>query len=89
MAYAASSILLRSTDLQTNVSIQAKSGTIITFAQQGQLKPSTPLVFATCYRSGSSGTGTATAKVPGARLNVNGSGSVTSKAAATTADCTP
>jgi type IV fimbrial biogenesis protein FimT len=85
-AYAASSILLRSTDPQTNVSIQAKSGTIITFAQQGQLKPSTPLVFITCYRSGSSGTGTTTAKVLGAQLNVNGSGSVTSKA---TTSCTP
>ncbi|CAM5432183.1 GspH/FimT family pseudopilin [Rhodanobacter lindaniclasticus] len=80
-AYTASSILLRATDPQTNVSIQAGSGTIVTFGQQGQIKPSTPLVFATCYRSGSSGTGTITAKVPGAQLDVNGSGSVTSKVA--------
>jgi type IV fimbrial biogenesis protein FimT len=60
-AYAAgSSILLRSVDPQTNVSIQAKSGT--------------------------SGTGSITAKVPGAQLDVNGSGSVTTKAATT---CSP
>ncbi len=83
---AASSILLRSTDPQSNVSIQAKSGTIITFGQQGQLRPSTPLVFATCYRSGSSGTGTITSKVPGVQLDVNGSGSATSKTATT---CSP
>ncbi len=88
-AYAAgSSILLRSVDPQTNVSIQAKSGTIVTFGQQGQLKPSTPLVFAACYRSGSSGVGSITAKVPGAQLDVNGSGSVTTKSL-TTGSCTP
>lgn len=86
-AYAAtSSILLRSTDPQTNVSIQAKDGAIVTFGQQGQLKPGTPLRFATCYRSGSSGTGTITAKVPGVQLDVNGSGSVTNQAATT---CSP
>ncbi|TAL89769.1 MAG: prepilin-type N-terminal cleavage/methylation domain-containing protein [Rhodanobacter sp.] len=83
---AASSILLRSTEPQTNVSIEANSGTIVTFGKQGQLKPSTPLQFATCYRSASSGTGTITTKVPGVELDVNGSGSVTSKAATT---CSP
>ena len=84
-AYAsATSILLRSTAAQTNVSIQAQGGTVITFGQQGQLKPSTPLVFATCY--GSSGAGTITTKVPGVELDVNGSGSVTTKAATT---CSP
>ncbi|HXD37079.1 MAG TPA: GspH/FimT family pseudopilin [Rhodanobacter sp.] len=81
---AASSILLRSTAAQTNVSIEAKNGSIVTFGQQGQLKPSTPLVFATCY--GSSGAGTITTKVPGVELDVNGSGGVTSKAATT---CSP
>jgi len=85
-AYAASSILLRSTGAQTNVSIQAQSGTIITFGIQGQLKPSTPLVLATCYRSVDTGTGTITTKVPGVELDVNGSGGVTSKAATT---CSP
>ena len=88
-AYAAgTSILLRATDPQTNVSIQAKGDTIVTFGQQGQLKPSTPLVFAACYRSGNSGAGTITAKVPGAQLDVNGSGSVTTKSL-TTGSCTP
>ena len=83
---AASSILLRSTDPQTNVSIQAKSGTIISFGMQGQLKPATPLVVATCYRSADTGTGAITTKVPGVELDVNGSGSVTTKAATT---CSP
>ena len=85
-AYAASSVLLRSVDPQTNVSIQANSATVITFGQQGQLKPSTPLVFATCHRSGNSGTGTITSKVPGAELDVNRLGSVTNKAATS---CSP
>ncbi len=71
---AASSVLLRS------------SATIITFGLQGQLKPSTPLVIATCYRSVDTGTGTITTKVPGVELDVNGSGGVTSKAATT---CSP
>ena len=83
---AASSILLRSTGAQTNVSVLAQSGTIISFGQQGQLKPGTPLVVATCYRDAATGTGTITTKVPGVELDVNGSGSVTSKAATT---CSP
>jgi type IV fimbrial biogenesis protein FimT len=82
----ASSVLLRSTDAQTNVSIQAQSATIITFGLQGQLKPGTPLVIATCYRSVDTGTGTISTKVPGVELDVNGSGGVTSKAATT---CSP
>lgn len=81
---AASSIMLRGTDPQANVSIQAQSGTIITFDQQGQLNPGTPLVVATCY--GSSGAGAITDKVPGVELDVNGSGGVTTKAATT---CSP
>lgn len=83
---AATSILLRSMGAQTNASIQAQGGTIITFGQQGQLKPSTPLVFVTCYRDAATGTGVITDKVPGVELDVNGSGSVTTKAAAT---CSP
>ncbi len=83
---AASSILLRSTDPQTNVSIEASSDTVVTFGQQGQLRPSTPLTFAACYRSAGSGTGTITSKVPGVELSVNGSGSITSKPATT---CSP
>jgi len=90
VAYAASSILLRATTVRTGVSIQSKSATVITFGQQGQLKPSSPaLTFVTCYRSGSSGTGQSTAKVPGAQLDVNGSGSVTTKTLADGAPCAP
>ncbi|MEO6798689.1 MAG: hypothetical protein ABI178_01940, partial [Rhodanobacter sp.] len=86
MAYATSSILLRSTDAQTNVSIEANTGTIVTFGRQGQLIPITPLQFATCYRSASSGTGTISSSVHGVQLGVNGSGSVTSQSAMT---CSP
>ncbi len=83
---AASSILLRATGAQAGVSIQSLGTTVVTFGQQGQLKPSTPLKFVTCYRGGSSGTGTITSTVSGAELDVNGSGSVQTKAATA---CTP
>lgn len=81
------SILLRATGARTGVSIQSKTGTVITFGLQGQLEPSLQtLVFATCYRSADTGTGTITTAVPGVELDVNGSGSVTTKAATT---CSP
>jgi type IV fimbrial biogenesis protein FimT len=89
VAYASSAILLRATTVRTGVSIQSVNSTVITFGQQGQLKPSTPtLKFVTCYRSGS-GTGESTTKVPGAELDVNGSGSVTTKSWAVGSACTP
>ncbi len=82
------SILLRTTAARTGVSIQSRTGTVISFGLQGQLEPSgtAPLVFATCYRSADTGTGTITTAVPGVELDVNGSGSVTTKAATT---CSP
>jgi type IV fimbrial biogenesis protein FimT len=90
VAYAASSILLRATTVRTGVSMQSKNAAVITFGQQGQLRPSSPaLTFVTCYRNGSSGTGQSTAKVPGAQLDVNGSGSVTTQSLADGASCTP
>ena len=89
VAYAASSILLRATTIRPGVSMQSNNATVITFGQQGQLKPSTALTFVTCFRTGSSGTGQSTAKVPGAQLDVNGSGSVTTKALADGANCAP
>lgn len=85
----ASSILLRTTTARTGVSVRAKGSTVITFGQQGQLSPNTPLRFATCYRSGSTGVGDSTTTVPGVQLDVNGSGSVTSTPLAAGASCTP
>ena len=90
VAYASSAILLRATTVRTGVSIQSLNSTVITFGQQGQLKPSAPtLKFVTCYRSGSSGTGASTTKVPGAELDVNGSGSVTTQSWTVGSACTP
>jgi type IV fimbrial biogenesis protein FimT len=89
-AYAAPSILLRANGAQAGVSIQSSASAVITFGQQGQLKPSTPLTFITCYRSGDgTDAGNSTAKVPGAELDVNGSGSVTTKSLGNGGSCTP
>jgi len=83
----ATSLLLRANAAQSGVSIQSLGNTIVTFGQQGQLDPSTPtLEFVTCYRSGSSGVGTTSTAVPSVELDVNGSGSVTTK---TGTACTP
>lgn len=86
LAYnATGATLLRTNGAQRSVSIKSLGSTVITFGQQGQLKPNTPLVFVTCFRSASSGDGAATDAVSGTQLDVNGSGSVTSKS---TAVCT-
>lgn len=89
VAYASSSILLRATTVRTGVSVQSKNAAVITFGQQGQLKPSSPtLTFVTCYLD--SGAGQSTNAVPAAQLDVNGSGSATTKSrAAGAASCTP
>ncbi|MFA6230419.1 MAG: GspH/FimT family pseudopilin [Rhodanobacter sp.] len=91
-AYKASNILLRATGARAGVSIQALGTTVATFGQQGQLVSSTPaptLTFITCYRSGSSGTGSSSSAVPGVQLGVNGSGSVSTTTLAAGASCTP
>ncbi len=82
--------LLRTTTARAGVSVQSKGATVITFGQQGQLKPSTPtLTFVTCFRTGTTGTGSSTNAVPGAELDVNGSGSVTTKSWSIGMACTP
>lgn len=89
-AYAAATdILLRSKGTRPGVSIQEKSGSVITFGQQGQLRPNTPLAFVTCARTGSSGTGDSTTAAPGVGLGVNASGSITTKSWAVGSACTP
>lgn len=83
-------LLLRATTARTGVSVRAKSSDVITFGQQGQLKPSTPLTFVTCYRTGDgTDAGESTAEVPGTQLDVNGSGSVLSKSPPIGDSCTP
>ena len=92
-AYTAAAILLRASTARAGVSIQSSSAEVITFGQQGQLKSkssaSPALAFVSCYRDGSSGTGTSTSTVPGAELDVNGSGSVLGKVLAVGSACTP
>ncbi len=88
---AASSILLRATATRPAVSIQAKDATnsVVTYGQQGQLRPATPLRFVTCSRTGTTGTGESTTAVRGVELTVNGSGSVVSKAWPVGSACVP
>lgn len=85
---AADSVLLRAITPRTGVSVRAKTSDVITFGQQGQLRPSTPLRFVTCY-SGGDGVGESSSKVPGAQVDVNGSGSVVSKKLGNAESCTP
>lgn len=90
LAYAASAILLRATTVRSGVSVRAINSDVISFGQQGQLKPSTPVAFITCYRSGDgTAAGESTTKVPGAELDMNGSGSVTAKSLGDGDSCTP
>lgn len=87
---ATKAILLRAITARSGVSVRAKGTTVITFAQQGQLTPNTPLVYVTCFRSGNgTGVGTSTTKVPGVEVDVNGSGSSTAQTLASGASCTP
>lgn len=88
-----SNLLLRRTNALKGVAITAKDTNIVSFDQQGQLKlpgtttPST--IFMTCYLDGSASTPTSSAAIPGAELDVNGSGSIASSQLAAGASCTP
>jgi type IV fimbrial biogenesis protein FimT len=84
-------LLLRTTTARNSVSIRVKNAAVITFGQQGQvIQPAArPLTFATCYRSGATGVGTSTTEVPGAQLDVAGSGSAVSKSLPDAGNCTP
>lgn len=83
-------VLLRVTTPRQNVSIRTNRDDVITFGQQGQLRPSTPLAFETCYRPGPEGSeGESTTKVLGIRLDVNGSGSSVTKPMPISTTCTP
>jgi type IV fimbrial biogenesis protein FimT len=89
---AATSLLLRATPARAGVSIRSKGTEIVTFGQQGQLDSATAapsLTFVTCYTDSTTTTGTSTTAVPGAQLDVNGSGSVQTSTVAAGASCTP
>lgn len=89
-AYSASLIKLQAIGARAGVSIQAKGTAVITFGQQGQLDPAlTTLKFVTCYRDGSTGTGTSSTSVPGAELDVGSSGGASTKLWPAGTACTP
>lgn len=89
-AYSASLIKLQAIGARSGVSIQSKGTSVITFGQQGQLDPaSTTLKFVTCYRDGSTGTGTSSTSVPGVELDVGGSGGATTAMWPAGTACTP
>lgn len=88
-AYAAGNILLRATTAREGVAIRASSGDVVSFGQQGQLRPGTTLGYVTCMRDGSSDTGENSAGVPGMQLDLTGSGSLASKALVAGNSCTP
>lgn len=88
-AYAADNILLRATSAREGVAIRASGTGVLSFGLQGQLRPGTELSFVTCLRDGGSGAGRNSAGVPGARLDLTGSGSLSNKALAAGDDCSP
>lgn len=89
-AYDTSAIKLRAAAVRSGVSTQSLGSTVITFGQQGQLKPSgSTLKFVTCYRDSGSGDGISTTAVPGNALGVNASGSVQTALVVAGDSCTP
>lgn len=80
-------VLLRRTNAASGLAITAASATPVTFGQQGQLRPGgTSLTFDVCAKSGD--TVESTGAVPGSRLSVNGSGSISTESLAVGAACT-
>ena len=78
-AYATGNLLLRAATAQNGVSIWAAQSTYPSFGLQGQLKPSdSTLRYITCFID-SSGTTINSTAIPGVELDVNSSGTVTSK----------
>lgn len=85
--YAAGNILLRATGGREGVAIWASSADVVSFGQQGQLRPGTALSFRICTRA-SGGTGENSAAAPGVRLDLGGSGSLFNKPLAAGDTCT-
>lgn len=86
-AYTTGNLLLRAANAQSGVSIWAGQTTYPSFGLEGQLKPSnTTLRYVTCFTDGS-GTAVNNTSVPGVELDVNGSGTITSKPLVAGASC--
>lgn len=88
-AYAAGNLLLRASGAHQGVAMRAASASVVSFGQQGQLRPGTALAFVTCIRSGSATDGENVAAVPGSQLSVGPSGSLASKALVAGGNCAP
>jgi type IV fimbrial biogenesis protein FimT len=88
-AYAAGNILLRAGEARPGVAINASTADVVSFGQQGQLRPGAALSFRTCIRASGGDAGENSAAVPGARLDMSGSGSLANKALAAGDACTP
>jgi len=88
-AYAAGNILLRVADAREGVAVRASSTDVVSFGQQGQLRPGAALSFVTCMRNGNGDAAENPAAVPGARLALTGSGSLSNKALVAGDTCTP
>lgn len=88
-AYTAGNILLRAGGERPGVTINASTADVLSFGQQGQLRPGAALSFRTCIRASGDGAGENSATVPGLRLDLTGSGSLTNKALASGDACTP
>lgn len=86
-AYATGNLLLHAASAQSGVSIWAAQTTYPSFGMQGELRPSgTTLRYVTCYTD-DSGTAVNSTTVPGVELDVNGSGTITSRPLAAGASC--
>ena len=86
-AYTTGNLLLRAATAQNGVAIWAAQSTYPSFGLEGQLKPSnTTLRYITCFTD-SGGTATNSTAVPGVELDVNGSGTITSKSLVAGASC--
>lgn len=87
-AYAAGNILLRAGAVRPGVTINASTAGVLSFGQQGQLRPGVALQFRTCIRGGN-GAGENSSAVPGAQLDLRGSGSLANEALVAGDACTP
>lgn len=88
-AYAAGNILLRAGEARPDVAISANAGGVVSFGQQGQLRPGAALRLRTCIRASANGAGESSTAVPGTQLDMSGSGSLANKMLAAGDACTP
>lgn len=88
----ADNLILRWTQARKSVSIEAASNQIVTFGQQGQLRPdASSAEFYVCYRpeGGDAEVGSSTGSVPGSDLKLSSSGSASARRLEVMSTCTP